>query len=208
MRDEVRLTTHKDRHTAVLRIISEAVDAYGDEDFEAARRKLAKAKSLSPRASSVREMLGLSAYRVEKWEEALAELRAYRRMAGDTSYMPAEMDILRALGRDVDVEKTWLRFKELGGNRPAEAEAKVVYGAFLLDRGRPGEALAVTRPARIPRDAPPYELRKWFIAARAALEVGDAEAAGKLAAAVRRGDPDMAGLDELMALIHTGRRPG
>ena len=207
MRDEIHRTTHKDRRTASLKVIAEGIDAYGKEEFEAARRKLAKAKQLSPRSTSVRELLGLSAYRLERWDEALAEMRAYRRMAGDTSYMPAEMDCLRALGRGADVEKTWTRFGELGGDRPAAAEARVVYGAFLLDEDRPAEAWAVTRPSRLPPGAPPYELRRWFIAARAALEIGDAEAAGKLAGAVYRADPAMAGLDELMSRIDAGSRP-
>ena len=207
MREEIRLTTHKDRRTAVLQIIAEGIDAYGGENFEAAFRKLAKAKQLSPRSPAVRELLGLSAYRLERWGGALAELRAYRRMAGDTSYMPAEMDCLRALGRDADVEKTWERFGELGGSRPAAAEARVVYGAFLLDRGRPAEAWAVTRISRLPLDPPAYELRRWFIAARAALEIGDTEAAGKLARAVHRADPSMEGLDELLSSIDSSGRP-
>ena len=207
MREEIRLTTRKDRRTVVLKIIAEGIDAYGGENFDAAFRKLAKAKQLSPRSPSVRELLGLSAYRLEKWGEALAELRAYRRIAGDTSYMPAEMDSLRALGRDADVEKTWKKFGELGGSRPAEAEARVVYGAFLLDRGRPAEAWAVTRTSRLPLNAPHYELRRWFIAARAALEIGDTEAAGQLAGAVHRADPRMEGLDELMSLIDSVDRP-
>lgn len=207
MREEIRLTTRKDRQTFALKVIAEGIDEYGDENFEAAFRKLAKAKQLSPRSPSVRELLGLSAYRLERWGEALAELRAYRRIAGDTSYMPAEMDSLRALGRDADVEKTWKRFGELGGSRPAEAEARVVYGAFLLDRGRPAEAWAVTRTSRLPANAPLYELRRWFIAARAALEIGDAEAAGKLARAVHRAEPRIEGLDELMSLIDSVDRP-
>ena len=207
MREEIRLTTRKDRRTVVLKVIAEGIDAYGDENFEAAFRKLVKAKQLSPRSPSVRELLGLSAYRLERWGEALAELRAYRRIAGDTSYMPAEMDSLRALGRDADVEKTWKKFGELGGSRPADAEARVVYGAFLLDRGRPAEAWAVTRTSRLPLNAPFYELRRWFIAARAAMEIGDTEAAGKLARAVHRADPRIEGLDELMSLIDSAGRP-
>ena len=206
MREEIHRTARKDRRTAVLKVIAEGIDDYGNEEFEAARRKLAKAKQLSPRSPSVRELLGLSAYRLERWDEALAEMRAYRRIAGDTSYMPAEMDCLRALGRGADVEKTWARFGELGGNRPAEAEARVVYGAFLLDQDRPAEAWAVTRPSRLPPGAPPYELRRWFIAARAAFEIGDAEAAEKLAAAVYQTEPAMAGLDELMSRIDAGNR--
>ena len=149
MREEVRRVTRKDRQTAALRILAEAVDAYGGDEFGAAQRKLAKVKQLSPRASVMRELLGLSAYHLREWSEALAELRAYRRLTGDTTHMPVEMDTLRALERGVDVEKTWERFVELGGARPTDAEARVVYGSYLLDQGRAAEAWRVTGLSRL-----------------------------------------------------------
>lgn len=208
MRDEIRRVTRKDRQAASLRILAEAVDAFGKEEYGIARRKLIKTKDLSPRSPAVRELLGLSAYRLEAWREALPELRAYRRFTGDTTHMPVEMDTLRALGRGVDVEKTWERFRELGGNRPTEAEARVVYGSYLLDEGRPAEAWRVTGPGRISHDARPYELRTWFVAARAALALDQTDAARKLAAGIRRIDPDLPGLADLMSGIAetSGRR--
>ena len=184
--------------------MAEAVDAYGDEEFGAACRKLRKAKQLSPRASPVREYLGLSAYHVREWAEALAELRAYRRFTGETTYMPFEMDSLRALERGADVEKTWTRFVELGGSRPTQAEARVVYGSYLLDRGQAAEAWRITGPARTSRDARPYESRVWFVAARAALALGEVGTATQLTEAIRRVDPDMPGLEDLMAGIAAG----
>ena len=198
--------TRKDRQAAALRILAEAVDAFGKDEYGTARRKLVKTKDLSPRSSAVRELLGLSAYRLEDWQQALAELRAYRRLTGDTTHMPVEMDTLRALGRGLDVEKTWARFRELGGNRPTVAEASVVYGSYLLDQGRPVEAWKVTGPARLSQNARPYELRVWFVAARSALALGEADTARKLAAAIRRIDPDLPGLADLMSEISTGRR--
>jgi len=181
--------------------MAEAVDAYGDQEFGAARRKLHKAKELSPRASPVREYLGLSAYQVREWTEALAELRTYRRLTGETTYMPFEMDSLRALERGSDVEKTWERFVELGGERPTDAEARVVYGSYLLDQGRAREAWRITGPSRTPHDARPYELRVWFVAARAALALGESGTAEQLTESIRRASPDMPGLADLMARI-------
>ena len=208
MRDEIRRVTRKDRQAAALRILAEAVDAFGKEEYGTARRKLAKTKDLSPRSSAVRELLGLSGYRLGEWREALAELRAYRRLTGDTTHMPVEMDTLRALRRGPDVEKVWASFRELGGNRPTQAEARVVYGSYLLDQGRPAEAWTVTGPTRISPDARPYELRVWFVAARSALALGEAETARKLATAIRQIDPDLPGLADLMSRIteERGRR--
>ena len=205
MREEIRRATHSDRQAAVLRVFAEAVDSFAKDEFGAAWRKLYEAKNLSPRSSAVRELMGLSAYRLGKWREALAELRAYRRFTGDTTHMPVEMDVLRALERDFDVEKTWVRFRELGGNRPTEAEARVVFGSYLLDQGRADEAWEVTAPSRLPRDARPYELRVWFVAARSALARDEVETAGKLATAIGRMDSELPGLAELMSDISSGR---
>ena len=208
LREEIRRVTRSDRQAAALRVMAEAVDAYGDGAFPAARRKLMEAKQLSPRASPVREYLGLSAYHVREWGEALAELRAYRRFTGETTYMPFEMDSLRALERGGDVEKTWERFVELGGDRPTNAEARVVYGSYLLDRRRAGDAWRITGPSRTSHDARPYDLRVWYVAARAALALGEFDTAAQLTESIRRADPDMPGLEDLMAQIAARpRRP-
>ena len=201
MREEIRRVTRKDRQAATLRILSAAVDSYGNEAFLAARRRLMEAKQLSPRSSTVRELLGLSAYRCRKWDEALAELRAYRRLTGDTTHMPVEMDSLRALKRYRDVEVTWGRFVELGGNRPTEAEARVVYASYLLDRGRAAEAWRISGPDRLSKDAQPHERRCWFVAARAALAMGETDLAAQLTEAIRRADPEMPGLEELIQQV-------
>lgn len=205
MRDEIRRVTRKDRQAAALRILAEAVDAFGKDEFGTALRKLVKTKDLSPRSSAVRELLGLSAYRLEDWKQALAELRAYRRLTGDTTHMPVEMDTLRALERSIDVEKTWARFRELGGNRPTACEARVVYGSYLLDQGRPVEAWKVTGPIRLSHDARPHELRVRFVAARSALALGEIDTARKLATTIRGIDPDLPGLAGLLSEISAGR---
>jgi len=69
------------------------------------------------------------------------ELRTYRRLSGDTTHLPVEMDVLRALERDADVEAAYALLRRLGANRPALDEGRVVYASFLLDHdraGRPG----------------------------------------------------------------------
>ncbi len=202
MRDEIRRVTRKERLAATLNLVSAAVDSYGSEDFPAARRKLTEAKGLSSRSAAIRELLGLSAYRCGAWEESLAELRAYRRLAGDTTHMPVEMDNLRALERYREVEVTWVRFGELGGNRPTRAEARVVFASYLLDQGRPEDAWSVIRPHKLAESAPPYELRRWFVAARCALALGEVGTADRLAQAVRRADPNMPGIVDLLGRVN------
>ena len=180
--------TPKDRTDAVLALYSDAASDFADERFGRAHSKLVKAKNLASRAQAVRELLGLAAYELERWDEALKELRAYRRMAGDTTHMPREMDALRALGRPADIRKTWDLFLELGGRPQTDAEARVVYGSFLLDQGDPRGAWDVTRPKRVTKEAHVGDMRRWYVAARSAAALGDIDTARQLASAINEAD--------------------
>ncbi len=201
LREEIGRVTRKDRLNAVLHLLNTAADAFAQGRYRFARNKLLEAKQLSPRAAAIRELLGLAAYRSGQWDEALRELRTFRRLAGDTVHMAVEMDSLRALGRPADVRKTWDDLQRLGGAPAAVKEARVVYGAFLLDEGDAKGAWAVTEPKRI--TAEPYEedLRLWYVAARAAASLGDTGAARRLLGAIEDRDAGFAGLDELTAEI-------
>jgi hypothetical protein len=136
---------------------------------------------------------------MERWDEALKELRAFRRMAGDTTHMPVEMDTLRALGRPDDVHKTWALFQELGGRPQIDAEARVVYGSFLLDQGDARAAWDVTRPKRVTKEAHVGDMRRWYVAARSAAALGDIDTARQLARAISEADEDgeIGGMDAL-----------
>ena len=202
IRDEVIRTTSKDRRDALLALIGDAADAFANARYTVARERLLRAKSISSRSETVRELLGLSLYRLGSWEDALRELRAYRRIAGDTTHLAVEMDCLRALGRDNDVPKVWAMLRELGASKAAEVELRVVYGSFLLDQGRPRDAWKVTDPGRIARDAHENDLRQWYVAARAAVALGDMKTADQLRKAIEDRDLAFPGLSELVNEIN------
>jgi tetratricopeptide (TPR) repeat protein len=70
-----------------------------DEDPELALAHARFARSKAGRVAAVREVAGLSAYHAGEWSEALAELRAARRLGGDTGRLAVLADCERALGR-------------------------------------------------------------------------------------------------------------
>jgi hypothetical protein len=201
VRDEVNRSTPKERREPALRLLSQGVAEFSDERYRAAAARLREAKALSPRAATIRELLGLSAYRAELWEEALRELRTFRRLTGDTSQMPAEMDALRALGRPADVDKTWQLFKELGGARDVELEARVVYASHLLDQGKVKPAWEVIKPGRLVASAGEAEIRSWYVAAKVALAAGDRETARTITNAISKQAPSLEGLEELQTSV-------
>lgn len=197
VREEITRSTPKDRRDAALAELTTGLDAFADERFKQAATALRKAKSLSPRAATVREILGLSCYNFESWEEALRELRTFRRITGETMHMAVELDCLRALGRESDIEKTFDLFLELGGDRDSEDEARVVFASHLLDRGRIADAWRVIKPGRLVNRAPTAALRRWAVAARVAAVSGDAQAAAKFLAAIKREDGELEWIPDL-----------
>ncbi|MEA1904188.1 MAG: hypothetical protein U9N56_11780 [Actinomycetota bacterium] len=197
VRDEIQRSTPKDRREPAITHLSKAMAEFADERYQAALPDLRKAKQLSPRSSTVRELLGLSAYRSGQWEEGLRELRTFRRITGDLIHMPVEMDCLRALGRGEDVVKTWDRIQTHDISATISHEARVVYASYLLDEGRPRDAWAIIKPKRLVASPSPGELRRWYVAARVAIEAGDKDAARRIIAALDRQELEFEGVDEL-----------
>ncbi len=191
------MSTPKVRREAALRELQLGLGSYSVERFRQAAAALRKAKELAPRAATVRELLGLSLYQLEDWDGALRELRTYRRIAGESTHLAVEMDCLRALGRKDDVAKAWAVFEDLGADRDAEDEIRVVYASHLLDQGRIPEAWRVIKPGRLIANAPDAALRRWAVAARVAGRAGDREAAKTLLDSIRKQSPEVEWLEDL-----------
>ena len=197
VREEILRSTPKDRRQPAINHLSKAMEMFADERYPGAASELRKAKELSPRSATIREMLGLSAYRSGLWEEGLRELRTFRRLTGDLIHYPVEMDCLRALGRDQDVIKAWERLQDHEISATINHEARVVYASFLLDQGRPRDAWPVIKPGRLVASPTQGELRRWYVAARVAVDAVDLDAARRLVAALDEQEPDFEGVDEL-----------
>jgi predicted Zn-dependent protease len=193
--------TPAERVGPALDALGEASAALGEGRFHPAVRYARKAKELSPRDASVREVLGLASYRVGDWLTALRELRTYRRLAGESTHLPVEMDALRALGRKNDVEEVWNQVAALRDAPSVQKEGRVIYASFLMDEGRTSEARRVATPKALTNNPHPEDLRLWYVAARAAALDGDQAEATRLRDAVLIMDPGFPGMDELDAAI-------
>jgi hypothetical protein len=201
IRDEIIHSTPKDRRDAALRELDLGLSAFAEERFGKAAGALRRAKELAPRAATIREILGLSAYHLEQWQEALRELRTYRRLTGVTDHMAVEMDCQRALGKVDGIEKTWEAFVEHGGSKEAEDELRVVYASSLLERGQRERAWLVIKPGRMVSDPSESMLRRWAVAARVAEANGDLDTAKTLVLAIRDAAPDLPWLGEYDDLL-------
>ena len=70
-----------------------------DDDPQRALAHARFARRRAGRLAVVRETVGVAAYRAGEWSEALAELRAARRLGGGVAFLPLLADCERALGR-------------------------------------------------------------------------------------------------------------
>ena len=196
--DQLGRVTPKAKLPAATEHLVTAATFFSGGKYGKAFAEAQQAKELSPRDATIREILALSAYRLGRWDQALRELRTFRRFTGENTHMPVEMDVLRALGRNEDVESVWKAFNEIdGGIRATRDEAKVVFGSYLLDAGDAERAWEVTNPKRMPDDPEESELRVWYVASRAAHRLGDTQTARQLLEAIERVDSAFPGLDEL-----------
>lgn len=158
-----RVTKPTQLRDAVSRM-SRAVELLERGDSGAAAVEAAKAKQLSSRSAAVREVLGLALYGQERWQEALSELKAYRRFSARADQNHVMADCLRALGKPQ--EAVPLAEEELRAKVPneAKAEAVVVAASALADQGRFPEALAFLGRARTRGSvSEPYTLRLWYV---------------------------------------------
>ncbi len=112
-----------------------------DEDPETAYQHTLAARARASRLAVVREATGEAAYAAGHYTEALAELRAAKRMNGATAYLPIMADCHRALGQPEQALKL-ARSPGVANFAPeAKAEMTIVEAGARRDLGQLDAAL-------------------------------------------------------------------
>ncbi len=158
------------------------------------------ARELAARVGIVRETCGIAAYRAGKWSEALAELRAARRLTGQHTYLPMMADSERALGRLDRALDLTTEGQSQNLSRDTQIELRIVESGIRRDQGfpeagvvalqipeltdgrlRPGSARLYYAYADALADAGrDDEARHWFSKAAAADVDGETDAAERV----------------------------
>ncbi len=149
-----------------------------ETDPEQAYRYAQAARRLAARIGVVREVNGIAAYQAGRWAEALAELRAARRLTGRGEYLPMMADSERALGRlDRALELVHSDdAKRLP--RPAQIELRIVESGIRRDQGLADAAvLALQVPELTDGRLRPWSARLFYAYGDALLAAGRPEAA-------------------------------
>lgn len=123
--------------------------AIDEQRPDIAREYLPWARQEAPRSASVREALGVALYLEEEYRDALAELRAYRRLSGRQDQNHVIADCLRALERPVaevaDDVDAMLEDEDVPADR--RLEGILVLAGRIADGGDLSGARAVLRRA-------------------------------------------------------------
>ena len=112
-----------------------------DEDPETAYRHTLAARARAPRLAVVREAAGEAAYAAGHYAEALADLRAAKRMNGATAYLPIMADCHRALGQPEQAVKLAKSPSVANFQPAAKAEMTIVEAGARRDMGQLDAAL-------------------------------------------------------------------
>jgi hypothetical protein len=195
-RAELR-TLPKDLATRVARHLVMA-GRLVDEDSTAAYAHARAARRVASRVGIVREACGFAAYHAGEWSDALAELRAARRLAGrEDAYVAIMADCERGLGRPeraLDIAKS-ANVKNL--EHDERVELRMVESGARRDLGQYDAAVvALQIPELKDRRLRPWSARLFYAYADALLDAGREDDArdwfARAAAADRDGETDAA----------------
>jgi tetratricopeptide (TPR) repeat protein len=129
-----KLASRVARHLAAATVLI-------DEDPELAYRHTLAARARAPRLAVVREAAGEAAYASGHYAEALADLRAAKRMNGVTAYLPIMADCHRALGQPEQAVKLAKSPSVANFQPAAKAEMTIVEAGARRDMGQLDAAL-------------------------------------------------------------------
>jgi tetratricopeptide (TPR) repeat protein len=149
-----------------------------DEDPEAALNHARAARAKSSRIAAIREAVGIAAYRYGDWAQALAELRAARRMGSKSSLLALIADCERGLGRPERAIELARGEEATQLSGDGADELRIVVAGARSDLGQLEQALTVlSTPQLDPSRTGSTAARLFYAYADTLLALGrDAEA--------------------------------
>jgi hypothetical protein len=174
-----------------------------DDDPELAYAHAEAARRRAARLPIVREAAAETAYAAGRYDVALSEFRALRRMTGSQDYLPVMADCERALGRPHNAIKLAREAERLGLDPALRIEMIIVEAGARRDLGQEPEARRILERAVAsarPEDFSPLavarlryayadtllaagaeaEARRWFAAAAALDHAHETDAQQRL----------------------------
>jgi tetratricopeptide (TPR) repeat protein len=161
--------------------LADATRAYERDRYTDARRMLKRLSDEAPGAAAVRELHGLTLYRMGKWADAIKELQAFASLSGSFDQHPTLADSYRALGRHRQVEALWDELRQASPSAELVIEGRIVAAGSLADQGDLAGAVRLLERAKLDVRRPrPHHLRLWYALADLYERAGDVPRARQL----------------------------
>lgn len=188
------------RSARLEQALADAARAYERDRYQDARRVLKTLAERAPGAAAVRELHGLTLYRMGRWAEAIKELDAFRALTGSYDQHPVLADCHRALRHWKKVETLWEELRQASPAGEVVAEGRIVMAGAMADRGDIRGAIALLEKARTDVKRPKlHHLRLWYALADLYERAGEIPHARELFRRVLAHDRDFADVPERLA---------
>jgi len=170
--------------------LADATRAYSADRYNDALRMLRKLSSQAPTSSPVKELLGLTLYRLGKWPLALRELEAHHQLSGSYDQFPVIADCYRALRRYDEADATWTALRQASPSPEVVAEGRLVAAGALADRGDLRGAVKLLEGSLRRSKPKGFHVRQWYALADLYERAGELPRARDLFAQIVAADPD------------------
>jgi tetratricopeptide (TPR) repeat protein len=177
------------------------------EAFEAGRerdalRMLRPLRDAYPDASAVRELMGLTHYRLGQYQAAANELNAFVELSDSVEQHPVLMDCMRAMGKYKKVDELWDDLATASPSSALVTEGRIVYAGARADRGRVKDAIAILqRKGAEPKRIQEHHLRLWYALADLYERAGEYGRARELFLRIRKHDAGFADVAERLTAL-------
>jgi tetratricopeptide (TPR) repeat protein len=153
----------------------------------------------------VRELFGLTLYRLGRYREAAAQLEAFREVTGgSTEQHPVLADCYRAQRKFGLVDELWAELRDASPSAELVTEGRIVAAGALADQGRLADAIRLLEKGwSSPKRPREHHLRRAYALADLYERAGDLPRARATFGWVVGHAPDLA--DAADRLRHLGR---
>lgn len=155
-----------------------------------------------PGAAAVRELHGLTLYRMGRWRDAIRELEAFHHLSGSVDQLAVIADCHRALGRLGEVERCWDELRRAGAGVGTLVEGRIVLAGAVADRGDVSRAIAILSEGPVEvRNPHEHHLRLWYALAALYERAGEIPRARELFDRVAKADVGFADVAERLEAL-------
>lgn len=170
-----------ERAARVEQRLKEAAKAFDGERYGEARKILAPLVDQAPTSVALRELNGLTLYRLGRWKAAAEELEVFRELSGSAEQHPVLADCYRAQKRWSEVDDLWEELRAASPSAELVTEGRIVVAGSLADRGQLDGAVELLATGfRWPKRPQIHHLRRAYALADLYERVGDVPRARSL----------------------------